>query len=518
MRAFSSMTATPTATEAHPAYRELIRRVRENALLESCATLLEWDEDTYMPPGGVEHRGNQLALLAGLHHQKATDPRIRDLLHELESCTRDDDPHAPAAVNIRELRRAYERLTRLPRRLIEELTRTTTLAQHEWAAARQKADFDRFRPWLDRIVALKLREAECLGYDDVPYDALLDEFEPGARTRDVAALFEALRRELVPLVNALAYAPRKPNTSILHREFPLDRQRSFGETVAAALGFDFERGRLDTATHPFFSTIGPGDCRLTMRCRLNYFNDGFFSILHELGHGLYEQGLEAEHSGTPMGEPVSLGLHESQARLWENFVGRSLPLWEHVFPLARRLFPQALSNVPLEEFHFALHQVEPSCNRVQADEVTYNLHIFVRFQLEQALLAGDLPTLDVPHAWNEAYRHALGVTPADDAEGCLQDSHWSAGLFGYFPTYTLGNIFAAQLFAKAEAELGSLEKSLAQGEFADLLGWLRAKVYRHGKRYPSVQLIEHVTGSPPHYQPLVCALRQKYGHLYGITI
>jgi carboxypeptidase Taq len=490
--------------------------VRENAVLESCATLLEWDEDTYMPQSGVAHRGNQLALLAGLHHQRATDPRIRELLHELESAALADDPQAPAAVNIRELHRAYDRLTRLPRRLIEELTRTTTFAQHEWAAARQEANYARFRPWLEKIVSLKRREAECLGYDEVPYDALLDEFEPGARTREVASLFDALRRELVPLVNALAYAPRKPNVSILHRTYPLDRQRSFGETVAAALGFDFERGRLDTATHPFFSSIGPGDCRLTTRYRLDNFHDGFFGILHELGHGLYEQGLDTEHFGTPMGEPASLGMHESLARLWENFVGRSLPLWEYFLPLARRLFPQALGNVRLEEFHFALHNVEPSCNRVRADEVTYNLHILVRFHLEQALLAGELHTADVPQAWNDAYRHALGITPADDAEGCLQDSHWSAGLMGYFPTYTLGNILAAQLFAKAEEELSDLDKALAEGDFAGLRGWLCAKVYRQGKRFPSAQLIEQVTGSRPHYHPLVSSLRQRYGPLYGV--
>jgi carboxypeptidase Taq len=471
-----------------------------------------------MPVGGVEHRGNQLALLAGLHHEKATDPRIGELLQELERDAPVDDPQAPPAVNLRELRRAYGRLTRLPRRLIEELTRTTTLAQHEWAAARRAADFARFRPWLEKILSLKRCEAECLGYEDLPYDALLDEFEPGVRTRPIAALFEALRRELVPLANALIYAPRKPNLSILHRAFPLDRQRTFCETVAAALGFDFERGRLDTATHPFFSTIGSGDCRLTTRFRLDNFNDGFFGVLHELGHGLYEQGLDPEHFGTPMGEAVSLGIHESQARLWENFVGRSRPVWEHFFPLSRRLFPQALGDVTLEEFHFALHNVGPSCNRVRADEVTYNLHILVRFELEQALLTGDLPTADVPQAWNEAYRHVLGITPADNAEGCLQDSHWSAGLFGYFPTYTLGNIFAAQLFAQAEEELGDLDKTLAQGEFEGLLDWLRAKVYRQGKRYPSVQLIEHVTSAPPDYHPLICSLRQRYGRLYGIEV
>jgi carboxypeptidase Taq len=404
----------------------------------------------------------------------------------------------------------------LPRRLIEELARTTTFAQHAWVAARQEGDFALFRPWLEKIVALKRQEAECLGYEHIPYDALLDEFEPGARTQDLARLFAALRCELAPLVRALTSAPRQPNREVLQRAFALDRQRAFGEMVATALGFDFERGRLDTATHPFFSTVGPGDCRITTRYRLHNFNEGFFGILHELGHGLYEQGLDPEHFGTPMGEAVSLGIHESQSRLWENLIGRSRPFWDHFFPLAQRLFPQALGHVSLDEFHFALHNVQPSLNRVRADEVTYNLHIFVRFELEQALIAGDLKVADVPGAWNEAYQHSLGITPANDAEGCLQDGHWGAGLIGYFPTYTLGNLFAAQLYAKAEAELPNLNKAFSSGDFGDLLRWFRAKVYRQGRRRSAADLIESVTGSPPDHRPLVASLKKRYSRLYGI--
>lgn len=502
--------------QAQRAYAELIRRVREEALLASCATLLEWDEDTYLPRRGVEHRANQLAFLAGLHHEKATDPRIGELLGELEVSDVVGEPHSPPAVNVRELRRLYDRSHRLPRAFVEELTRITTFAQHEWARARQKNDFTRFRPWLERIVALKRHEAACLRYRDVPYDALLQEFEPGARTQPIACLFEDLQRELGPLLEALVAARRKPKMEIVRREFPLDRQRAFGEAVAAALGFDFERGRLDTAAHPFFSTVGPGDCRITTRYSLDNFNDGFFSLLHEVGHGLYEQGLEPEHFGTPMGEAASLGVHESQSRLWENFVGRSRPFWEHFFPLAQRFFPETLRDVRVDEFHFALNHVELSSNRVRADEATYNLHIFVRFELEQALLAGDLPAADVPEAWNEACRRTLGIAPPNDAEGCLQDGHWSAGLIGYFPTYTLGNVFAAQLFAKAEEEVGDLASAMARGEFRGLLAWLRDKVYRHGRRFPADRLIEQVTGSPPDHRPLVRALRRKFGELYGI--
>jgi carboxypeptidase Taq len=502
--------------QAQAAYDELVRRAREETLLGSCAQLLGWDEETFMPPAGVDHRGNQMALLAGLQHERATDPRIGELLGELEGSALVRDPVSPAAVNVREIRRLYDRLTRLPRSLVRELARTATFAQQEWVVARQKADFDHFQPWLERIVRLKRLEADALGYEVDPYDALLDEYEPGAKSQQVARLFDALRRDLVPLVETITGSPRRPDAAVLHHYYPLERQRIFCEAAAAALGFDFERGRLDTAVHPFFIGIGPDDCRLSTRYQQNDFCEGFFGTLHEVGHGFYELGLDPEHYGTPMGEAVSLGLHESQARLWENAVGRSRPFWEHFFPRARQVFHQVLADVTLEQFHAAVNAVEPSVIRVRADEVTYNLHILIRFELERALVSGDLKPADLPAAWDEGYRRYLGLTPANDREGCLQDGHWSGGLIGYFPTYTLGNLFAAQLFARAAEELSDLDGHFARGEFAELHGWLRDKVYRQGHRYPAARLIEHVTGSPPDQLPLIQGLRQKYGELYGI--
>ncbi len=508
--------ATSGAMQAHAAYEELIRRAREDALLASCAELLGWDEETYMPRGGVEHRANQLAFLAGLQHERATEPHLHDLLETVADSVAVADPLSPVAVNLRELRRRYKRLIRLPRSLVEETARTTSLAQQEWVVARQHADFAHFRPWLEKIVALKCQEAAAVGSETTAYDALLDEYEPGARSREIAHLFEALHRELRPLVAALTAARRRPNVALLHREYPIERQRIFGEAVAAALGFDFQRGRLDTTTHPFFSSIGPGDCRIATRYSLHRFSDGIFSILHEVGHALYEQGLPQEHYGTPMGEAVSLGMHESQARLWENTIGRSRPFWEHIFPRARQVFHEALSDTTLDPFHFAVNHVAPTLIRVRADEVTYDMHILVRFELEQALLSGDLQTADLPAAWNEAYQRYLGIMPANDAEGCLQDGHWSAGLIGYFPTYTLGNLIAAQLFARARADLGDLSRPFARGEFGALLGWLREKVHRQGHRYPAARLIEQVTGAPLDHRPLVRSLQRKYGELYGI--
>jgi carboxypeptidase Taq len=498
------------------AYDELITKSREESLLGSCTSLLGWDEQTHMPRGGVEHRGNQMALLAGLHHEKATDPRIGELLETLEVSGELGEPKSVAAVNVREIRRMYNRLTRLPRSLVEQIARTTSLAQQEWIDARQASDYARFRPWLEQIVTLKRQEAEFLEPEGDLYDALLDEHEPGAKTQEITSVFDALQRELAPLVEAISNSPIRPDVSILHREYPLDRQRVFGEAVAAAVGFDFECGRLDPTAHPFCTKIGPGDCRITTRFSLHDFSESFFGILHEVGHGLYEQGLDRAHYGTPMGDAVSLGVHESQSRLWENAVGRSRSFWTHAFPLAQRIFHEALHDVSLDAFHFAVNEVEPGNNRVRADEVTYNLHILARFELEQALLNGDLKAYELPGAWDEKYRRYLGVTPKDDAEGCLQDIHWSAGLFGYFPTYTLGNLFAAQLFAKACADLGDLNEPFARGDFAGLLGWLREKVHRQGHRYPSALLIAHATGAPPDHRPLVNALRSKYGKLYQL--
>ena len=498
------------------AYDDLLRRSREESLLASCAELLAWDEETYLPRAGVSHRANQLALLAGMLHDRAADPRVGDLLAAVEGSALLSDADGDAAVNVREWRRVYDRSIRLPRSLVEENMRVASFAQQEWAIAHRDADFPRFRPWFEKIVALKRREAECLGYAHHPYDALLEEYEPGARTDDIAALFAALREELLPLANALTYARRRPDTSILQRDYPLDRQRVFGEMAAAALGFDFDAGRLDSTTHPFFATIGPGDVRIATRYKPRQFNAAFFATLHEVGHALYEQGLPAAHYGTPLGAPTSLAMHEAQSRLWENTVGRSVAFWQYFFPLARQVFPAALNDVKASDFYFAVNNVEATFIRVTSDEVTYNLHILIRFELEKALMSGDLTPADLPGAWNEKYRHYLGITPANDADGCLQDGHWSAGMIGYFPTYTLGNLYAAQLFAKAREEVSDLDESFGRGDFSGLLGWLRDRVHRPGGRYSAARLIDRVTGSPLDHRPLVQALRRKYGELYEV--
>jgi len=501
--------------DAEAAYQELIRRVREESVLTTCEALLEWDEETHMPPGGVENRGEQLAVIAGLLHDRGTDPRIGELLAQLEGSELLADPRSPAAVNVRELRREYDRFMRMPRRLVEEVARTTALAQTVWAQARSEGDYGRFRPWLDKVLKLKRSEAECVGYTREPYDALIEDHEPGMTSQILERLFGALRRELVSLADRIRERrPRRPARLTAH--FPVERQRSFGERVASAVGFDSRRSRFDLGVHPACVGIGPGDCRLILRFDTRDFGGGLLTILHEVGHGLYEQGLDPEQYGTPMGETVSVGMDEAQARLWESRVGRSRGFWQHFYPGAQALFPDGLGGIGLDRFLMLLNQVQPSLIRVNADEVTYNLHVLVRFELERALVSGDLQTADLPSAWNEGYRKYLGITPSNDREGCLQDGHWADGLLGYFPTYTLGDVFAAQLFAQAEAELGDLEQQFSRGEFQELVRWLSRKIYREGQRLSSVGLLQSITGSVPTHRPLVEALRRKYTALYQL--
>jgi carboxypeptidase Taq len=503
-----------SATEA---FEELLKRSREYRLLASTAELLGWDERTYMPRQGSAHRGGQMGILARLCHEILTHPRTGELLGQAESSGLTSNRESDSAVNLREIRRTYDRAVKVPQRLVEEIARVTIQAQGVWQEARQANDFRPFRPWLEKVVALKREEAAAVGYKGVPYDALLDEYEPGATTAEITKVFAALRAELVPLVAAIADSGRCPRCDILEREYPVLRQEEFSQKAAAAIGFDFKSGRLDKTTHPFCSGIGPGDCRLTTRYNPRHFNDAFFSVLHEAGHGIYEQGLDPAHYGTPLGSIVSLGIHESQSRMWENQVGRSGPFWEHFFPAAKEAFAGALTNESVEDFVFAVNDVRPSFIRVEADEATYNLHIIVRFELEQDLISGNLKPADVPGAWNEKFQQVLGLMPPTPALGCLQDVHWSSGGIGYFPTYTLGNMYAAQFMARARQELGNLDADFRRGDFAGLKGWLNEKIHKVGMRYRAGELCQRVTGQPLSHVPLIKYLREKYRALYGIA-
>jgi carboxypeptidase Taq len=493
------------------AYTELVRLSRDETVLSSCRDLLQWDEEVCMPRGGVEHRAEQMALLAGLVHDRGTDPRYDELLSVVEASSLVSDPESAQAVNVRELRRAYDRERRIPRQLVEETARVTAMASQAWAEARKRDEFKPFARWLDRIFALARDEADAVGYVETRYDALVDDYEPGMTTARLAALFAHLEAELVPLVDALRAEPSPAPGHVLAREFPVERQRLFVEGVASALGFDFECGRLDVGNHPFCTSIGPGDVRIALRYYPRNFARGFFAVLHEVGHALYDQGLDRAHYGTPMGEAASLGLHESQSRLWENLVGRSSGFWMHFYPQLQSAFHDVLHDISLERFRRVINHVAPAIIRVQADEVTYDLHIMIRFELERALLAGDLRATDLPGAWADLYRRYLGVTPDTDRSGCLQDGHWSEGLIGYFPTYTLGNVYAAQLFDAADRAVGPLDDAFAVGDFRQLRDWLGEHVHHHGRRYTVAAMIERATGSTPDSSALIASLARRYG-------
>lgn len=503
-------------SDADRLFAEVREHARQTALLASTASVLEWDERTYMPGAAGEYRAEQIAQLAGMAHARWVDERFGDNLTRLADQLHGDST-TDAGATVAELKRQYDKKTRLPQSLVEELARTSILGQQVWSEARRDDDFAHLRPVLEKLFDLKRAEAAALGYRDSIYDPLLDEFEPGASTAEVRAVLAALRDALTPLARAIAGSGRRPDVSLLERQYPVDAQREFAREAAARVGFDFARGRLDTTAHPFCTSLGPHDIRLTTRYNEREFGDAFFGTLHEAGHGLYEQGLPPDEFGLPLGEAMSLGIHESQSRLWENLVGRSRAFWEHMFPAARSAFSQALASTSLDDFYFAINDVRPSLIRVEADEVTYNLHIFVRFELEQALLADDLRVADLPAAWNEKYRDYLGLTPPSDAVGVLQDIHWSGGAIGYFPTYALGNLYAAQFFEQAESEVGPLNEQFRRGEFQPLLGWLRQKIHRHGRRMRAAELVQNVTGRPLSHEPLLRHLERKLRPLYGLN-
>ena len=497
-------------------YQLLCDQAKQATMVESIRALLEWDERTKMPIAGSAYRADQAAYLAGLEHKMQTDPSIGTWLEQLADTPLTEDPYSDSGTIIRLLKRDYEKKVKLPQSLVEELTRTAVQGQQVWAEAREANDFALFQPLLEKTVDLKRQEAAALGYDTTPYDALLDQYEPGETADNVARVLSGLRDALVPLVGAIAESSAQPDVSVLARDYPVDAQEKLGTQAASEIGFDFDAGRLDVTDHPFCCTIGPRDIRLTTRYNQNSFNDGFFSILHEAGHGIYEQGLPADQFGTPLCAYTSMAIHESQSRMWENQVGRSRPFWKHFYSQAQAEFPGAISDVEPETFFAAINEVRPSLIRVEADEVTYNLHILIRFELEKALVEDDLQVADLPAAWNEKYQHYLGITPPSAADGVLQDVHWSAGLFGYFPTYALGNLYAAQFFDQAQSDLGDLDTAFQKGEFNPLREWLRVKIHQHGRRYTPAELADRITGQPLSHQPLMNHLTKKYGELYGL--
>ncbi len=493
----------------------LLARVHD---LNMAANVLEWDQETYMPEAAAEARAHQIATLRQLAHECFVSDEIGALLDALDREHADADPDHPDVRLLRVTRRDYDQATRLPARLVADLARAVALGKEAWKTARDTDTFATFEPALQRLVDLNLEKAEALGYADTRYDALLDQYEPGLDTATVRQVFDALRAALVPIVRAIAGQP-PPDDRCLHRYYPQDRQWDFGMAVLRDIGFDFTRGRQDLSAHPFTTAFDISDVRLTTRVNERYFPSAFFGSLHEAGHGLYEQGIDPALARTPLADGASLGMHESQSRLWENLIGRSRAFWEHYYAPLQRLFPEALSDVSLDTFYRAINRVEPSLIRVEADEVTYNLHIMLRFELELALIEGSVAPADLPALWNAKMEDYLGLTPDTDANGVLQDVHWSLGAFGYFPTYALGNLLSAQLYDRLDADLGGVEPLVAAGDFAPILAWLREHVHRFGRSRSAQELMVAATGSGLQAGNWLAYVRRKYEALYdGLSL
>ena len=510
------MTTTATTTT----YDQLIAHLRQANLLGSTASLLGWDQEVMMPAKGLAHRTRQLSQLARLTHQMRTDPRVGQWLGECESdSTLTADPLSASAVNLRELRRDYDKATKLPEALVVEMAETTSQAKHEWAEARKVNDYARFKPWLTKIITLNQRKAECYGWEKTigePWDALADNYEAGMSAASVAEVFTPLRKRVVALLEDILGSKVGPSNAFNEIKLPIDRQMAFVKFVSGAIGFDYQRGRLDESTHPFCSGTHCNDVRMTTRFHDDNVNDALGSTMHESGHGIYEQGLPESHIGTPMGLAVGLSIHESQSRLWENQVGRSKAFWRWCYPQLAKFFGDATAALSEEDIFGGANRVCPGLIRVEADEATYNLHIMIRFEIERLLMKGELGVDDLPDVWNRKYAEYLKVDVPDDRRGCMQDIHWSMGAIGYFPTYTMGNLYAAQFFEEAVEQLGDLDAMFAKGEFTPLRTWLNEKIHAHGKRYRSARLCEVVTGKALTAEPLMRHLEGKFRPLYGV--
>lgn len=485
------------------AYSNLLGRSKEVALLNSVSSHLHWDQQTYIPASAGYYRAAQISSISTLAHQRWTDQEVGEWLKVVEN---EEITDVAAAANAREWRRSYDRAVKLPDRLVEETARETSLAHEVWFNARNASDFSVFAPCLRRLLSLSLDHADCWGYEESPYDALIESYEPGGRERDLSVLFDSLAPELSGLV--LAGEAASGSGGLPEGCYPKHAQAAFNEEVARAFGFDFSAGRVDTAAHPFCTTLGPKDIRLTTRYDETDFTSSLLGVLHEAGHGLYEQGLPENDFGLPSGTAVSLGIHESQSRLWENHIGRSLEFWQKWFPVAVVHFPQLKQSTPEAIFRH-VNRVQRSWIRVEADEVTYDLHILLRFRIERALITKELRVEDLPAAWNAEFERLFGMKVPDDAKGCLQDVHWSGASFGYFPTYTLGNLNAASLFACASKEIHGLEENLRDGFYAPLLSWLRNSVHRHGSIFSPGELMERATGNPVSSRAYIAHLQKK---------
>ena len=492
---------------------QLKERLGEVADLNYASGVLGWDQQVNMPPAGNEARGQQLATLNKIAQEKFISDEvgrlIEDLKQELDGADSDD------AALVRVAARNYDKARRIPPSFIAEQAIVTSKAFEAWVEARSKSDFSIFRPHLEKVVELVHKYISFFPPADHPYDTLLDDYERGMKTADVKAIFDGLRSKQVELIKGIASA-KQVKDDFLHKKYNEKKLMDFGVEVITKFGYDWNRGRQDKAPHPFETSFSINDVRITTRYEAENPLATLFSTMHESWHAMYEQGVNPAYERTPLAGGASLAVHESQSRMWENLVGRSLPFWEHFYPALKKTFPSQLDGVSLKSFYKAINKVEPSFIRVNADEATYNMHIMLRLELEMGMVEGKVAVKDLPEIWNTNMEEYLGITPSNDAKGVLQDIHWSGGAIGYFSTYALGNLISAQLWEKINKDIPSLSDQIRKGNFAELLAWLRKNIHQYGQKYEPQQLVEKVTGSKITSEPYVRYLKKKYGEIYGL--
>jgi carboxypeptidase Taq len=488
---------------------ELKERLAEIADLDRAQSVLAWDMEVWMPPGGQRSRASQLGTLETISHHRLADDRIGELLDELEPYRASLAPDEVDACLLRVARRQFDKKRKVPAALAGEMAQVHAEAHQAWVSAREASDFSTFQPWLERVLELRRRWIDCFAPYEDPYDVVLDEFEEGVRTADVRATFDTLAPEISALV---AEHASDDEDEFMKGPFPIDTQVALSRELIERFGATWDEFRLDLAVHPFEVTLGVGDIRLTTR----YSEDdltSLFTAMHECGHGLYEWGVSPALDRTPLAGGDSAAIHESQSRLWENVVGRSLPFWRWFYPRVQQAFPDVLADVSLEQFHRAVNRARRSFIRVDSDEVSYGLHVILRFELEQELISGRLAVKDLPEAWNSRFEELVGLEVPNDKVGVLQDAHWSTGLFGYFPTYLLGSVLSVQIWEKAHEALPDVETQIERGDFADLHQWLRTNLYEHGSKFTPADTIERVVGGPIDPEPYLRYLRDKLGSL-----
>lgn len=499
---------------------QIRKELLEANYLKSSQSVLQWDQETYMPEGSGPARADQISYLSGLIHEKLVGEELKESLSELidletgelRTITLKDQE----IKLVKEAWKDYRKESALPAKFVEELSHHASTSQQAWVQARKDSSFETFQPYLEKMVELQKEKAGYLSVGGSTYDTLMDLFEPGMTTVQADTLFKELRHRLVPLIKEIQEVKHRVNNSVLSKVYDIDKQWNYGESILKAIGFDFNHGRQDRSAHPFTTGFHPTDVRTTTRLRENDLKSALLATLHEGGHALYNMGLPVEEFGNPLGEYISLGIHESQSRMWENLVGLSVPFWQYAYPKLQATFPEQLKDTDKDQFYAAMNKIRPSMIRVEADEATYNLHVMLRFEIEQLLINENFPVAELPAIWNEKMEEYIGIRPKNDSEGVLQDVHWSFGAFGYFPTYTLGNLYSVQFYNQAKKDIPGLEDQYIHGKFAPLLDWLRENIHSKGRSVTASELIVDVTGEELSAEPFLNYLEDKYRKIYSL--